>query len=139
MRNMNEYNYEAKILRVVDGDTIDVELTLADVDLGFGIYLQQRHCVKLRLAGINAPETSTKEGQQAKLNLKTILPEGGTCRVITVKDRTEKYGRYLAWVYLPVDPTTKQDSGWVCLNDRLIEMGQAVPYNPSNIHKPVWP
>ena len=139
-QNLNEYNYEATILRVVDGDTIDVELTLADVDLGFSIYIQQKHRVKLRLAGINAPENSTPEGQLATKNLKVILPTGGTCRVITVKDRTEKYGRYLAWVYLPSTPETKDAKvDWICLNDKLIEMGAAEPYNPSNAPHPIWP
>lgn len=126
MTSLNEYRYPAKILRVVDGDTIDVELTLADVDLGFGITVIQKHRVKLRLAGINAPETSTKEGKDASIYLKSILPEGGTCTVVTVKDRAEKYGRYLAWVW--------QDG--VCINDRIVADGHAVIYNPSNLPRP---
>ena len=103
MLTLNGYSYPAEIIRVVDGDTINVRVTLADIDLGFGIHLNQTHDIKLRLAGINAPETSTKEGKTAADVLTKWLPVGGTCTVVTVKDRTEKYGRYLAWVYADLD------------------------------------
>lgn len=43
------YEYKCKVLRVVDGDTVDV-----DIDLGFGVWLQEE---RIRLAGIDAPES----------------------------------------------------------------------------------
>ena len=138
MLTLNGYSYPAEIIRVVDGDTINVRVTLADIDLGFGIHLNQTHDIKLRLAGINAPETSTKEGKTAADVLTKWLPVGGTCTVVTVKDRTEKYGRYLAWVYADLDVKDATDSPWVCVNDLLIAEGYAVFYNPSGIKKPDW-
>ena len=48
------YNYNAKCTRVVDGDTID-----ATIDLGFGVFVAKR----IRLAGINAPESRTRREQ----------------------------------------------------------------------------
>ena len=46
------YNYKAKLVRVVDGDTID-----AEIDLGFGVFIKQR----IRLYGIDTPESRTKD------------------------------------------------------------------------------
>ena len=54
------YNYNAKCTRVVDGDTID-----ATIDLGFGVNIKKR----IRLAGINAPESRTRNKVEKKLGL----------------------------------------------------------------------
>lgn len=82
------YEYQATILRVIDGDTVD-----AKVDLGFDI----RFTMKLRLFGINAPEMRTPAGPLAKQHLIELI---GTNPVMiqTLKDRKEKYGRYLATI-----------------------------------------
>lgn len=88
------YEYNAKVLRVIDGDTIDVE-----IDVGFSIFIKNR----LRLEGIDAPETRTrdlvekKEGLKAKQRLIELI-EGKEVIIRTSKD--EKYGRILATVYL---------------------------------------
>lgn len=88
------YEYNAKVLRVIDGDTIDVE-----IDVGFSIFIKNR----LRLEGIDAPETRTrdlvekKEGLKAKQRLIELI-EGKEVIIRTTKD--EKYGRILATVYL---------------------------------------
>ena len=50
------YNYNAKCVRVVDGDTID-----AMIDLGFGVHIKKR----IRLAGINAPESRTRNNKDS--------------------------------------------------------------------------
>lgn len=87
------FEYHATVLRVVDGDTIDL-----DVDLGFHIHVQQR----VRLAGINAPEHGTEAGDAATKFLKELLFGMRTTafQQVTIQSskppRTEKYGRWLA-------------------------------------------
>lgn len=86
------YLYRATLRRVVDGDTLDL-----DVDLGFGVTIQQR----FRVYGINAPEifsakVGTDErakGEAAKQFVSQQLPPVFTVK--TYKDGQEKYGRYL--------------------------------------------
>jgi micrococcal nuclease len=111
------YEYQATILKVVDGDTVH-----ARVDLGFDTHVG----MKLRLSGINAPEMKTPEGLPAKDHLTQLLgqhgPTGQVPLVIrTEKDRTEKYGRYLATLLLPED---------VDLNRQMVVDGFAVVYTP---------
>ena len=87
------YEYNCKIVRVVDGDTVDV-----DIDLGFGVWL---HKERIRLYGIDTPEsrTSDKEekvyGNYAKQVVENWLPKGSTQTLITKKDKAGKYGRIL--------------------------------------------
>ena len=77
------YEYKAIIRRVVDGDTVDVTL-----DLGFNILYNSR----IRLLGINTPESRTrdleekKRGLAAKERVKELCPVGSTIMVETVKD-----------------------------------------------------
>ena len=89
------YNYKAKLIRVVDGDTID-----AMIDLGFNTWVKKR----IRLAGIDAYETRTRnkkekqKGLLAKKRLEQVL-EGGDD--FTVKSHgVGKYGRCLADIYI---------------------------------------
>ena len=96
-------------MRVVDGDTVWL-----DVDLGFEI----RRREDFRLYGINAPELSTPEGKAAAAWLTAKLPPGQVVTVQTLKDKREKYGRYLAAIVL----------GDVNLNAALVDAGHAVPY-----------
>ena len=90
MRPEPDYTYRATILRVVDGDTCHVE-----IDLGLDVRVR----TTLRLAGINAPELPTDAGKAAKVFLDTLLASGEVL-VRTVKDRREKYGRYLGTLYV---------------------------------------
>jgi endonuclease YncB( thermonuclease family) len=99
------FTYNAMLERVVDGDTLDVTL-----DLGFHTFTKQR----IRLARINAPEMSIPEGVEAKTNLTALLPIG-TSLIISTK-KTDIYGRYIGEVTL----------GEINLNDKLVELGQAV-------------
>jgi len=78
------YEYRATLIRVVDGDTVWL-----DVDLGFDV----RRKDSFRLFGIDAPEMGTPEGAAAKDWLLRRLPSVFMIR--TEKDRREKYGRYL--------------------------------------------
>ena len=57
----NMYEYNVVIQRWVDGDTVDV-----DIDLGFGVWLNDQ---RVRLAGINAPESRTRDLEEKKLGL----------------------------------------------------------------------
>jgi len=96
------YEYRVKtVIAVVDGDTIDVE-----IDLGFDISITKR----VRLAGIDTPEsrTTNKEekvlGLEVKELLKKKLKAASNIVIRTEKpDSSEKYGRVLGWLYLDGD------------------------------------
>ncbi len=87
------YEYRCKITRVVDGDTVDV-----DIDLGFGMWI---HKERIRLYGIDTPESRTRDleekkyGLLAKEQVKYFLPVGSIQTLITVKDKAGKFGRIL--------------------------------------------
>ena len=113
------YTYKATVVRVVDGDTLYV-----DVDLGF--YLRQ--VMNLRLKGINTPEIrgpERPEGLKAKEFVEQALAQ---CPAVVVKtDKIGKYGRYIADVwYLPGsdDPAAILSQGRL-LNQELLERGLA--------------
>ncbi len=114
---MYEY-YVRKVENVVDGDTIDVL-----IDLGFDILFASR----VRLAGIDTPESRTKDlaekalGLEAKEYLKKHLKDAKSVVIKTEKmDSSEKYGRILGWVYV--------DGNTISLNDMMIEDGYAWGY-----------
>jgi micrococcal nuclease len=114
---MYEY-YVRKVDNVVDGDTIDVL-----IDLGFDILFQSR----VRLAGIDTPESRTKDlkekalGLESKEYLKKALKDAKSVVIKTEKmDSSEKYGRILGWVYINGDT--------VSLNDMMINDGYAWGY-----------
>jgi len=99
------YEYNAIILRVVDGDTVH-----AQVDLGLETYRR----IKLRLLNVYAPELREPGGPEARDYLRALV-DGKSVVVRTEKDRTEKYGRYLCTILLD-----GQD-----VNARLVETGHA--------------
>jgi micrococcal nuclease len=114
---MFEY-YVKKVTKVVDGDTIDVE-----IDLGFDISFSSR----VRLAGIDTPESRTTDkmekalGLEAKAYLKKEIESAKTVVIKTEKiDSSEKYGRILGWVFL--------DGSSVSMNEKMIEDGHAWGY-----------
>lgn len=85
------FQYQAQVVRVVDGDTIYL-----DIDLGFFI----RMTISVRLYGVNTPELrgeTRAAGLQAKAYVATALPVGST--VVAKTYKAEKYGRYLADIY----------------------------------------
>ena len=83
--------YKCVIARIVDGDTVDV-----DIDLGFGIWLRKE---RVRVAGIDTPEKRTKDkiekqfGLAATAKAHTLIPEGTNCIIRTRRDKAGKYGR----------------------------------------------
>lgn len=91
------YEYQAKCMRVVDGDTVQLL-----VDCGLDV---ARHLERARLEGINAPELGTPQGAAAFSALRHRI-EGKTVLVRTIKlrssdrERTEKWGRYLVQISL---------------------------------------
>jgi micrococcal nuclease len=88
---MHEYN--CKIRRVVDGDTVDV-----DIDLGFGTWILNE---RVRLYGIDTPESRTRDLEEKKYGLfakkvvEHYLPVGSNQILKTHKDKVGKYGRIL--------------------------------------------
>lgn len=110
------WTYRARVLRVVDADTLHL-----DVDLGLDVSAR----ITARIVGVNAPELRTVEGVDAARFVSAWLAAAadpaGWVTVSTVKDRREKYGRYLADV-TATDGTT--------LAAALLAAGHAVAYNP---------
>lgn len=110
------YKYKIKkINRVIDGDTVDLE-----IDLGFNITLKQR----VRLKDINAAETRTlnieekTKGLEAKEWIKKELSREGEWIIETFKE--DKYGRILGVLYISGDDVT--------VNERMLNEGIAKPY-----------
>lgn len=107
-----EYLYNAKVLSVIDGDTIDVM-----IDLGFGIY----HNARVRLAGIDTKELTDKD---AANRANALDAKAYVYRLVYGKDvvlktsKKDKYGRYLAIVFV----------GTTNVNESLISSSLAVPY-----------
>jgi micrococcal nuclease len=105
------YIRKAKVVRVIDGDT-----AVFNVDLGFDTSIT----MTCRFEGINAPETKTPEGKEVRTWLQKTMPVGSMVTLQTTKDKKEKYGRYLASVFLPM--------ATVSLNDEMVKSGMAVAY-----------
>jgi len=114
---MYEY-FVREIKNVVDGDTIDVI-----IDLGFDILFSSR----VRLAGIDTPESRTTDkaekalGLEAKEYLKKQLKDAKSVVIRTEKmDSSEKYGRILGWVYVNGESES--------INNKMINDGYAWGY-----------
>ena len=114
---MYEYRVR-KVNKIVDGDTIDV-----DIDLGFNVSFSQR----VRLAGIDTPESRTRDlaekalGLESKKKLTALLAAAGDIIIKTEKpDSTEKYGRILGWLFI--------DGQEQSVNHALIAGGYAWEY-----------
>lgn len=107
---------------VVDGDTVH-----CGIDLGCEVATFQT----IRLYGINAPEMSTDEGKAAKVYAQNWFAEhclDGKFVLHTVKDKREKYGRYLGVIY---------SFDGACFNDDMVSSGNAVVYMLTVVD-PAW-
>ncbi|MEK9805437.1 MAG: thermonuclease family protein [Euryarchaeota archaeon] len=122
---MTQNEYDVTVLKVVDGDTVDV-----DIDLGFGVCLKDE---RVRIMGIDTPESRTRDkvedlfGEAAKARLKELMKHGG--KLITTEDRhgedmKGKFGRILG-DFRVYDSTHDR---WAKVTDILIEEGHAVAY-----------
>ena len=115
------YEYKVNILKVVDGDTVDV-----DIDLGFGVWLRNE---RVRLAGIDTPETRTSDaiekvfGQAAKDRLSSLL--GAEAILIS---RISKSGDNVKGKFGRIIGNFKTENGEV-IADILMNEGHAVAYN----------
>ena len=112
------HQYKAKLVRVVDGDTLDLS-----VDLGFNITINER----FRLYGIDTPETRTRdlEEKEQGLKAKQFVIDNLKDREIyidTFKGKG-KYGRWLAKIFYKVE-----ENGLINLNDLLVSKGLAKTY-----------
>ena len=118
------YEYQCKIVRVVDGDTADV-----DIDLGFGVWMKEQ---RVRFYGVDTPEsrTSDKEekiyGLSAKHFVENFLPKGSTQTLRTRKDGVGKYGRILGEFL--VESEWEGKTIQTTVNDVLIKTHNAVKY-----------
>ena len=119
------YEYKANLIKVVDGDTVDV-----DIDLGFGVWLKNE---RVRIMGIDTPESRTRDqveklfGLAAKERVKELLSQNVILKTFAAKDGEDmkgKFGRILGDFY--VSPDKK------LLTEVMIDEGHAVPYHGQN-------
>ena len=119
---MYEYNFE--LVKVVDGDTVDV-----DIDLGFGIWVRNE---RIRMMGIDTPESRTRDLEEKALGLDATnwmkeKLEGAIDGDDELVIRTElkggmgKYGRLLGWLYI--------GDAEISLNEQMIDEGYAWGYD----------
>ena len=118
------YEYRVKIRRVVDGDTVDV-----DIDLGFGVWLKKQ---RIRLYGIDTPESRTRDleekkfGLMAKEFLKKELADGAILK--TRLDGKGKYGRILGEFITIIDG--EEGEKWRHnVNEHMVESHHAATYH----------
>jgi len=110
------YEYRCKVVHIVDGDTVDV-----DIDLGFGVWMKKQ---RIRLYGIDTPESRTRDLEEKKYGLMAKqfvldhLPIGSTQTLRTRKDGVGKYGRILGEFVV----------GNTTVNQLLIDTHNAVAY-----------
>ena len=116
------YEYNAKCTRVVDGDTLD-----AEIDLGFDVKVTKR----IRLAGIDAPESRNKVEKKLGLAAKDRLIEimdGAANEFELESQELGKYGRVLGRIH--IDKISGKDQiTKVCVNDALVREGHATEYD----------
>ena len=116
-KNIQPYQYWAKVTRVVDGDTLDL-----DVQVGFNMSIAAR----VRLLGINTPEIYSvkkgseeyQKGQEAIAFLNKYLEEGSWVEVKIFEAKRDKYGRWLAEIFV----------GDINVNQEMINAGYEHEY-----------
>ena len=116
------YEYRCKISRVVDGDTVDV-----DIDLGFSLWMKKQ---RIRFYGMDTPESRTRDkeekvyGLAAKYFVESYLPKGSRQVLRTRKDGVGKYGRILG-EFVVFDGSNDRET---TINQLLIDTHNAVAY-----------
>ncbi len=115
------YEYRCKVVKIVDGDTVDV-----DIDLGFGVWLKKE---RIRMFGIDTPESRTRDldekkyGLMAKDYITKLLNDEGGIVLKTRKDAEGKYGRILGELWRTTDFADTS------INDLMIKNHHAVSYH----------
>ena len=116
------YEYSCTIVKVVDGDTADV-----DIDLGFGVWLKKQ---RIRFYGIDTPESRTRDLEEKKYGLMAkdivlhYLPIGSKQTLRTRQDGKGKYGRILGEFIIHDGKTDSQ----MTINNWMIREHYAVAY-----------
>ena len=113
----NMYEYKCKMVKVVDGDTVDV-----DIDLGFGVWMRDQ---RIRLYGIDTPESRTSDDQEkvyglAAKDFVVKWTNAGDLTLKTFKDDRGKFGRILGEIWY---------GGEHNVNQLLIDNHHAVRYH----------
>jgi len=120
------YEYRVKVIKVVDGDTVDV-----DIDLGFGVWLKKQ---RIRLYGIDTPESRTRDkeekkyGKAASAFLKAHLKIGVPV-LRTHKDGKGKFGRILGEFWVEEYNEEHNVTAKTNINQLMIEEHHAVGYH----------
>lgn len=115
------YEYRCKLRKVVDGDTVDV-----DIDLGFGMWMMNE---RIRLHGVDTPESRTRDleekkyGLAAKAYVEKFLDDEWLTLTTEQYDAAGKFGRILGQLWRTTDFSDKS------LNEYLIEKHHAVAYH----------
>ena len=115
------YEYRCKVVKIVDGDTVDV-----DIDLGFGVWLKKE---RIRMFGIDTPESRTRDldekkyGLMAKDYITKLLDDEGGIVLKTRKDAEGKYGRILGELWRTTDFADTS------INELMIKNHHAVSYH----------
>jgi len=116
--NNSLYNYKAKFIRAVDGDTVELE-----VDLGFKIY-NRSHFRLIRIDTAEMNSSNTEERALARVAKNYVQETLSIVEEIYINTfKSDKYGRYLA------DLTYVFEGKNINLSDELLEKGLAVEYN----------
>ena len=121
------YEYRCKVLKIIDGDTVDV-----DIDLGFGIVLKNE---RVRVMGIDTPESRTRDkvekqfGLAAKKRLKEMLDnKSGPILKTQINKKGEdmkgKFGRILGDFHVYYS----EEDRWCMLSTIMMHEGHAVAY-----------
>ena len=119
------HRYAVQVTRVVDGDTVDV-----DIDLGFGMWYKKQ---RVRMMGIDTPESRTRDleekfyGKQSKYFLEGLL-EGKTIQLVS-HDKG-KFGRILGELFINLEELTEDviSNAAGSINQMMIDNFHAVPY-----------
>ena len=126
-KNFKQAEFHVTITKVVDGDTVDV-----DIDLGFSTVLKKQ---RVRLMGIDTPESRTRDlvekiyGKAAKAHLKKLLSEGD---ITLVSHDKGKFGRILGELFVSNGETSVLADERVSVNQRMIFDHHAVLYTGEN-------
>jgi micrococcal nuclease len=115
------YEYRCKVVRVVDGDTLDV-----DIDLGFGVWLKKQ---RVRMMGIDTPESRTRDleekfyGKESKYFLQDLI-QSVEDEVKLISHEKGKFGRILGEIFIEGEEKS--------VNQLMIDNHHAVPYYGGN-------
>lgn len=113
-----EYEYDVvRVVKVVDGDTVDLELS-RQLDLGFHVHVAASTVQRVRLLGVDTPERGQPGWREAGEYVRQWLEDAEQDDLTCATRKGDSFGRYLATI----------TAGLACLNDDLISAGHAIPY-----------